>query len=396
MNYGGADMWSHAERFLIDLRQARSWVTGIAVVAFATSAIATYMTWFFVATARQGALSAVAPRDPLGFIRVIDPQASVEAGGAEGSALDQPGMRVLRDRLAADPRLFVSVPLQALTTDRARFPETVQDGVAVIGIRPPFLPDSIEMSTGAMLWGSIAGQIPEVDDAHLADVPIRQVSAHRLRATFVSGGGRLTHTEDAALVVLDPGTAHHLGIHFPYTVADIAENVTCYCSPADLTSLTVEMTTAERRAGTGRSYWATGYAGVMGPAERSWAAAQLLETGIPLAILLAAAALAIAASRVMWARRVGAYRVEWLCGAEEVGLQIRQQLLLALSLTVPAVLGFVSLDALLRLTDAVIPWPLAGGPLLVVGALLGQAAIGAVAARRVRRLYAAAHNGGSR
>lgn len=391
-------MLSHARRFLLDLRQVGvRWVATISMITFVVASVLTYSLPFAVAEARSGTLSPQAPREPLSFLRVIDPNASIVSSGDEGSMLDTPGMRVLLDQLGRHPNAFLTLPLQAFTTSPIQVSNRadvgvvvsdqnrVRDGVVVVGAAPPFLDDAVPDGGPILLWGSIAGQVPEIDDTRLGPHAVQQVDSATLRREYVDGSGRIAHTQDDALLAMTTETAREVGV-YSYDVAEVSSGLTCYCDAAELEAVASAMTDAEQRAGTDRVYYALGYDGLIGPLQRSAAVGEVLVLALPVGTLLSVCCFFVMATRLFWGRRAHAYHVETVCGAGETALQLRQQLMIALSLTLPAIVGFAVIDLQFRDIDAPLPWPPGGGPGLIVAAACLQLAAGAGTAIRVHRL----------
>lgn len=381
-------MWSHASRFLRDLRRVGAWVVVLAGITFVIVVVLTYSLAFEVESRRSGVLSIRPPHEPLSFLRVVDPNVSIIWDGTEGSTLETPGMRALWSYLDTHPKVFVAFSLQFVTSDSRQFPTMANGGLVVVGKAPPFLDKQAPRDNEILLWGSIGKKAPGVDDGQVGQFPVRRQSVEPLRRQFVNGFGHVEHTQHQALLAMTPGTARELGVYFPFDATEVAKSLTCYCTPADLESVAQEMTAAEERAGTNRVYFAVAYSGLIGPVERSWAASETLGLAVPGGALISVCSFFLMAAALFWVRRSTAYRAEVMCGAGELGLQIRQQLLIAIGLTLPAVMGFAAIDFLLRVTDSAPPWPPLGGAGALSAAVFLQVVVGSATAIRVHRLFA--------
>lgn len=378
---------------MVDLRHVRGWVLTMFFAALVVSTVATYMLVFAVADGRNGILTTRPPRQPASFLRVIDPRDSIvrvieSERELEASILDAPGLRILTDRMHDDDRMFMVLPLNALIYDFRTNRQVDTDPQAIVGAAPRFLPQAPARGT-MTLWGSLedgAAPVPGVNDHSVAGYPVQQVSSRRLSATYVSGGGLVRNTADTPTVAMDVTTARDLGVTSPPGVPELLSSFTCYCDVVDLDAVAEEMSQAESRAGTGRTYYAVDRAGLVGPVQRSQALSGALGAGQAITTLLSIGWLAIVLARLYWSRRAPTYLVERLCGSGELALQMRAQVLLAASLTVPAIAGYEVVDALLSGSTA--PPPLPPGTRVAAFAVIGMlhAAAGLPTVFRVHRL----------
>ncbi len=380
-------MWSHARRLILDLARLRVWLIAVVTTTTLVSAILTYTMAFTAEAARDGALSTTPPQEPLSFLRVVDPRSSIVSSSNERSTLDTPGMKLLLDRMSRRSEIFMAIPLQAFTADTRRFSNMVNRGLVIVGAPPPFLDHAAITGKQIVLLGSIAGQVPEVDDSRIGEHAVHQEATQPPAFSYVAGSGRVASSGIEPIVLMSPASARDVGIYPPFDATRIASTVTCYCSATTLSAVAEEMTRMEELAGADRVYYATSYGGLIGPVERSWAASQVINLALPACALLSVLVLVVAAARLVWSRRVHAYQVEWLCGAGELGLQVRQQIIILVALTTPLATGFVAIDTVLRISGSPPPWPAGGGTLLAVGVVGVQVLAGFDIAQRVRTLF---------
>lgn len=386
-------MLFQARRLLADLRQVGGWVISIALVAVVVSILAAYMATFGVAEARSGALTPAPPQQPLSFLRAIDPNESImttveSVEELDRSVLDGPGLKVLLDRMVQDDRMFIALPLNAFILD-GRSGTTVDSRVtAVLGAAPPFLGEAPGGGV-ALLWGSLTDGSEGgtgVNDSSIHGHRVHRVSEQPIATEYVAGSGRRTFTSDAALVAFDVATGRDLGVSNPYHVSEVIRGFTCYCDVAELVDLADAMSEAESRAGTGRGFYPVGYEGVVGPVQRSRALAEMLNAGHAVGTLLSVWCLVVMVAQVFWARRSRVYLAERLCGSSEVAIQVRGQLLIALSLTLPALAGYELVNAALRPAGWPLPLPSDARILAIAGAAVLHTLAGAVTAVRIHRL----------
>lgn len=379
-------MRTHAERFWIDFQALRTGITRVAVVTFVVAVISSYMAAFGFEQVRQGTLSTSPPREPLSFLRVMDPDESLVHEYTGTPVSEDPAIERLLSRMAKDERLFLVLPLD-MVVDSVRSEASVPQAAVVIGIAPAFLP-RVSEDSGALLWGDLGTDgSPIVDNLTLGGLPMRQIDSSPLQARFVSGDGRIRDTGDMPLVTLTPHAAQGLGLSGFLRLSEVAGGVTCYCSSSELSQTARLMNEAAASVGSDQVYYATGYDALIGPVQRSYALSEMLVTMQMIGTLLGVWCLAIVAARTMWRRRAGAYRVEIACGASERGLHVRQQALVALGFYLPVVLGYEVVDAFIRTADAPQPIP-AEWRVGVYGALLLLHAIVTVpTALRIHRIY---------
>lgn len=339
---------------MVDVRHVGGWALIMFVAVLVMSTITTYMLAFSVAEGRRGSLTTRAPREPVSFLRVIDPQDSIvrvieSREELEASVLDEPGLRVLTDRMHDDDRMFMVLPLNALISELGTDRQVDTNPQAIIGAAPWFLPREPAQDT-MMLWGSLQGgatPVPGVSDRSVVGHPVRQVSSRRLSATYVSGDGYVRHAADAPTVAMDVAVARDLGVTPPPGVPEVVSSFTCYCDVADLDVLAGRMSRAEAHAGTGRTYYAVDRAGLIGPVQWSWALSEALTAGQAVVTLLSIGWLTVVLAQLYWSRRAPTYLVERLSGSSELAIQMRAQVLLAASLTVPAIAGYEVVNVLL-------------------------------------------------
>lgn len=379
----------HAKRFRADLRGIRLWMTAVALATFVISAVATYTAAFGLTEWSSGTLSTQPPHEPLGFIRVVDPATDIvqdlDTYGDQVDYLDTPGMAVLLERMEADDRLLLAMPLAAVTHDLRIFSQSAASGQVVVGAGPVAVPDDVAHEVQAPLWGPVPDVVAAAD-GRLGPVPVRQVSSSPANGTYVDGNGRRHRTNSDSLLVLTTDQIRALGVYFPYSVIDLTRSLTCYCDMADTAELAAEMTAAERRSGTDRVFYAVAYDGLVGPSERSGAVTEALLTIFPAATALSVFAFAGIATLLLWRRREPDYGVERHCGAGETALQARQQIIVLIAVTLPAVAGFIVVDLLIQPTEPPPPWSPFGGPVAPLLALALHVAVGAGAAVNVHRI----------
>lgn len=352
-------MLFQVRRLRTDLRQIRRSLFAIAAVTFIAALVTTYMAVFSLAEARSGALSTRPPREPVSFLRAIDPQESIatryeSAEELTHSVLDEPGPAVLLDRMARDDRTFITLPLNAFVNRLGSDASVDASLRAVIGTAPPFL-DRAPGDGAVLLWGSLSGQEDArgfVSDTALDGHPVEQVGVEPLAADFVNGAGRRVSSAVEALVAVDTLTAREVGVS-TLGVAEIVNSFTCYCEAGDLVELAQAMSLAEREAGTGRAYYPVAHDELIGPAERSYALTGALITAQGVGTLLSAWCVAVMGAHVFWARRGPSYMVERLAGSSESALHARSQLVVALALTFPALAGLELVHLAMRSST----WP---------------------------------------
>lgn len=384
-------MWSHAKRLLADLRQVGGWVITMFLAVLVVSIVATYMLVFAVDHGRGGVLTTGSPQEPLSFLQVIDPNDSIVTvvetlEELEVSVLDEPGLRVLTNHMRGDDRMFISIYLDAFTSEFGTNRQLDTNPQAILGAAPPFLPQAPPPGA-VMLWGSLedgSKPVPDISDRSLLGHPVQQLSNERLEVTYVAGSGRVRQADEAPTVAFDVATARKLGA--TPSLTDMVHNFTCYCDVADLAEVAEKMSDAEFRAGTGRVFYAIDYAGLIGPVQRSQALGEALSAGQGIGTLLSIGCVAVMLGWLFWSRRGPTYLVERLCGSGEVAIQLRAQLLLAASFTVPAVAGYELVNGLLQ--GSVSPPPLPSGTRVTALAVIGllHAAAGLPTLFRIHRL----------
>lgn len=396
-------MFYHARRLRVDVRGIRRWLVAVALVTFAISVGTTYFAAFSVRYIQEGTLAPSPPREPLAFLRVVDPGETIDqiakGNGATtdtASIFDTPGMAALLKQMKRSDDLFLTLPLGAFTSDRREFSAMANEGRVLVTSGHKILAGAAVDVDTPLVWGSMADAASGVTNTKLGPVAVRQVSGAALSIELVGGDGRNIDTGDQSLVRLSVDDARELGIYFPYTVADVVQSVSCYCYPSELVPLATRMTQAERDAGSNRVFYAIGYGGLIGPAERSAAAVEVLSTGFALGALAGICCFGAMAGALFWRHRRYAYSVERLHGASELALQARQQIVVLGAVTVPGVLGFLLVDAALRGGAPTPPWSSRGGILLPIIALTMQAGVGARTAIMVHRLGRWARRRGTR
>ena len=384
-------MRSLTERFGADLRQFGGWLMGIATAVFLVSGLATYIGLFAMAEFRHGTLSVQPPREPLGFIRAVDPHGAIvtHAETVEDlsrSMLDEPGMGVLLEAMERDERIFMTLPLDAFSQSHAMPVELRAPVLAIVGTGPPFL-DAGPTDSHSVLWGSTRGEPDDmVHDSAVFGHPVRQIDDRPPGTEFVRGSGHAVSADQHAVVALTPSTARAWGIASPPGLAEIVASVTCYCSSAELSLVADQMTAAEAEAGTGRVFYSTDYAGLIGPVERSRALTEALIGGPVIVALLGLLGLVVVVLQVCWARRWEVYAVEVRSGAREMAIHVRTQLLVVIALTVPALLAVLLVNS--AMDPDVAPPPLSSRALTAVGLTIigAHLSAGASMVARVRRL----------
>lgn len=379
----------HVKRLVADLRGVRAWLITVGGATVAIAWVTTYMASFGLEGLSAGTLSPKEPYAPLSFIRVVDPRADIVQDltslDAQEDQLKTAGMARLIERMRTDDRLFLVLPLDAVTSKLGSFEQLPTSGRVVIGLKPPFVPINDDRTVAAPLWGPVP-DVLDPGDGRLGPVRVRQVSESPLTGSYVAGTGYRGTTGREALLLLTPDQADAVGVFFPYSVVRLASSLTCYCQVSDLESLVREMTQAEQRAGTGRTYYAVTYSALIGPAERSGAVTAALLTVFPAATALSVCAFAGMAAWIFWRRCRYNYEVERRCGAGEAGLQARQQIILFLGITLPAVAGFILADMILQSTDPPPPWAPFGGLVAPFLALTLHATITGATAVGIHRL----------
>ncbi len=385
---------SSVRRFAKDLRHTRGWVFWIGAASLLITILTTYMAVFGAAQGWSGTLSAEPPQEPLSFLRVVDPRESIvtvaeSVGNIDRSVLDEPGLVVLFQHLRDDARMFLTMPLVAFTDRWGMEVAESSDALAVVGTAPPFVP-RVNTSRDVLLWGSIASDyadVPQVDDEEIFGHIVQKVESTPLDAEYITGSGFRATTRNAALVVMSTAAARDIGIRSPYSVIDVVDGIVCYCEREELVRLAERMSEAEALAGTGRSYFAVGYDRVVGPVHRSSALVESLSAGLAIGVFLSVWCLAVMAAQVFWQRRSHVYRVESMCGATETTVHLRAQMLIALSLSLPALAGFALVSAALR--ESLWPPPLPPASRLIAVAVVAALHMmaGGINAWRVHRLY---------
>lgn len=372
-------------------------MTIVAVATFAISGLTTYMAAFGLDGLARGTLSPDAPREPLSFLRAVDPDAdivtNVESINDLQDELDTPGMSVLLERMTREERLFMVMPLGAVTSDPRVFPQPALSGEVVVASDPPFLSDSPVAADRASLWGHVT-PLPGIDDRSVGPVAVRRVDEEPPERGYIAGNGYRSQTGRQELLLLSPRQADELGVYLSYSAADLMEYVTCYCTVDDLAPLAADMTEEEQRSRSGRIFYAISYEGLIGPSERSLAVTAVLLAVFPAATGLSVVVFAATATLLLWRRRERDYAVERHCGAGEVGLQFRQQIITALAITAPALVAFLLVDAFIQNSQPPPPWPPSGGPVIPLLAVILQAAVGAGIAFRVHLLCRPRSSGG--
>jgi len=379
----------HVKRFYADMRGVRLWLLTVVVSTFAISGVTTYMVSFGLDGLYRGTLSPAPPREPLSFLRALDPDsdilADVESIDDLQDQLKTPGMALLLKQMTTDDRLFMVMPLSVVTSDPRIFPEPTPTGEVVVGTRPPFLRDAPEVSNRGLLWGELPA-VPGIDDRSVGPLEVRRLDQEPPPRSYVAGNGFRSETGREALLSLTPEQAVGLGSYLPYSPAELMQYVTCYCDVDELAALAADMSEAELEAGSNRVFYAIGYDGLIGPSERSLSVTATLLAVFPAATGLSVVVFAAMATLLLWRRREPDYAVERLCGAGEVALQIRQQVLVLLAITAPAVAAFCVVDVLIQGSEPPPPWPPLGGPLAPLLALALHALVGVGVARRVHVL----------
>lgn len=385
-------MLFQARRLRADLRQTWRSAVAVAAATFVAVLVTTYMAVFSLAEARSGGLSTQPPREPVSFLRAIDPQESIatsyeSADELTRSVLDEPGPTVLLDRMARDDRTFVALPLNAFV-DRLGSAASVDASLrAVIGTAPPFL-DRAPRDGEVLLWGTLSGQHDApgvVSPTAIHGHPVELVDPEPLADDFVNGAGRRVTSTVDAVVAVDVPTARDMGVT-TLGVAEIVNSFTCYCEASDLVDLAEEMTLAEQEAGTGRAYYPVTHADLVGPAERSYALTGALITVQGVGTLLSIWCVAVMAVRVFWSRRGPSYLVERLAGSSERALHARSQLVLALALAFPALAALELVNLAMRASTS--PPPLTTGEHLAAVTLILSLHVlaGALVWARIRRI----------
>ena len=378
-------MLYHARRLWADVKGIRGWLLAVATATFLASLITTLA----VAEGRQGfqdgTLSPDPPRSPLSFVRVVDPSESIQQDldtFADSTVLDTPGVSLLLDRVSQDRNSFMTLPLGAFTSDLTVFSEMAHRGRVVVGTLPS-LHRGPSISGRSELWGSLPDGLRSVSDSRLGPVPLDRASTSNVDVQYVAGNGRRVSTADQPLVVMDVAAARSLGVYAPYRVSDVVGSFTCYCSTARLDGLADRMTTAERRAGSPRVFYAVGYPGLVGPVERS-ATASGVETAVVFTgVLVALGGFVVMAAHLFWVRRRHDYGVEWRFGASRLALLARQQVVTLVGITVPVGLGYLVIEKSLR--TSLVPPPLTSSAdanvlamLVGVQAVLGLQTLGSM------------------
>lgn len=378
-------MLFRASRFVKDLRAVKGWVLLVGASSLVVSLLATYMAVFAAAEAGSGALSTRAPRDSLGFLRAIDPEESLvtvvdSPGDLGASVLDRPAMTVLLDHMARDNRMFLTLPADAFLQGGRGGIDVDSEVLAVMGAAPPFL-TQVPRGGDVLVWGDVGdGSDPR---RALRGHPLDRVASRPPSVDFVAGDGRRsTPSGRPAMVALDVDTGRDMGIRNPYDVSEVLRGFTCYCHAAELVDLATAMSEAELEAGTHRGYYAVTYDELLGPVERSRALTEMLNAGHAMVTFLGVWCLAVMATLVIWSRRSHTYLVERMAGSDEGSLHVRAQLLVALTLSLPAWLGYELVNAALATSAWPPPLPQRARLLaLVLIAGLHALAGGAVAAR---------------
>jgi hypothetical protein len=387
----------HAKRLRSDVRGAKGWLAAIALTSFVISVVTTYLASFGVTDIRDGTLSVDPPSEPLSFLRVVDPDDSIvktlDDMGEMNAGLRTAGLSVLLNRMSHDDRMFLTLPLGAFMSNRAYFSEMATSGLAVVGRSPAFLRDAAPVGRGPLLWGSVPDGLPGLSDSHLGPPELHQVSDAPLSSSYVAGNGRRMEAGSETAVFLSPADAQTLGVSVAtYSVSDVVGAFTCNCDVGELAPLARAMTLADETAGSHRVYYALPYDGLIGPVERSASASEVLDMTLAAGTLLGVCGFAYMAVLMFWKRREHDYRVEQRAGAGEVALQLRQQVIIFVGVTLPVAAGFLLVDVGIRV-DQPVPWQPFGGPVapLVIAAF--HVALGAATAIKVHHLYSRSSQG---
>jgi hypothetical protein len=155
------------------------------------------------------------------------------------------------------------------------------------------------------------------------------------------------------------------------------------------------MSDAARSSGENVTYYAVGYTGLVGPIQQATALSEVFDAVQGAAAVLSLALVALMTGQIYWRRRAAAFRIEMLCGAGQVGAQLRVQGLMACSITLPMLLAFELVNR--ALASSAWPPPVGtSGVIAVYGAALTlQVIVTAPIMLRVRALYRSPLEGAS-
>lgn len=347
----------HARRARADLRGSLGWAWAIAIVGFTITFASGWSAMDSWDPPRVGERPAVAKSDPVSFVKVIDPESHAlrVADEASPSPLEQPALQTLLEHMARRSDMFIAVPLQAVagwTTD-GWSPER---GVAVIAESPPWSGTGLVEEGVAHFWGSAAALGLATLPESWGTVPLVQVSAQVPQAAWVTGAGHDYRTGGDPLLVLHPQTAAQVGVDPAFTGAEVVRELTCYCSTDALVTVVAAMNEAEASNGGSRVFLTVDREGVVDLPDRSNRAVVSMTTYFLLVVAAIFLLFVWLGTLEFWRRARDAVRVERLSGASLTKLLLRQQTVIALTVTVPVVAGLVAQDLLFASTSDLPPW----------------------------------------
>lgn len=340
----------HLNRLRADIRGLRSWIVLLALATLVTAVLCSLMAALAQESAREGTLSTHPPAKSLAFIRTVDPHEGVAQNVnafSDTAVLDEPAVELLLDYVSTHDDSFIELPLNALTSNIDVFPRAAFSGRVIIG-RPLSLNRGWRLDGASGLYGSLTKQPVGVTSTHIGTVGIRQRTVANLSFRFVDGNGYVTSTKDQPLVTLSRDDAEALGVFAPYHVSDVTQGFTCYCSASSLNDLAQSMTRADDATRTGRSFYVTGYAGLIGPSERSSSALALLNTTFAAGVISGLGVFTFMAAHLLWVRCRANYIVEWYAGASKGALFVRQTAIAVTTFSAPLAIGFWGVQLVLR------------------------------------------------
>ncbi|MCR6705291.1 MAG: hypothetical protein NVV66_11540 [Cellulomonas sp.] len=377
-------MKTQLERFGRDLSDVGGWVAAVAAAMACVAAATTYMAVFAVVGLRDGTLS-TRPQESVSFLRVLDPSEQLVQEAQSAPLLDDPSIAVLVDAMSTDARMYLTLPVSAFVSDAmARTDGTVPDAIVVAGSDPAFLPSVPDAGTG-LLWGRLgSGGAPLVDDTHLAALTLQTMGTSNLGGTFIAGDGRRVALDAAPLVAVSIPQLRSLGLSSYQRPSDLVASVTCSCAESELSPVASAMTAA---SGGTAVFYALGYEGLVGPSQRQSSVSEVLDALQGVAATLGLVCLAAMTGLILWRRRSGSYRVEIICGAGELGLQVRLQALVAMSITVPCLVGFGAAHQMIATTAWPPPLPARGIGLVIAVVVALHVAVAYPLVRSMHELF---------
>lgn len=318
---------------------------------FVTLIVSSYGVVFVIGDLGVSAVGSVDAESPVSSMIVIDLDDSIittvdSMDDSGRTLLDRPDLAVLITEVTEDERMYLSVPSYSFTKKHVPL---FRDETARVIISQSLPGTEIQSIPGEIkYWPANSSRSDGAAQTNIGEVSVIQANEDLSSYEYVAKPGFLGNLKSQGLYLVSPHDGGVLNTDVTADPVELIPGFICYCDSTDLQPLAQFMTEASVGNGDLRSYFPVSSPQAV-PYTRGLSVADTgLQVLFYVGVLAAVFGLGPAISGRIWNQQEQAYRVDRLCGASEASLQVRFQMMFLCIYTIPALSGFLIVQAMFR------------------------------------------------